>query len=210
MTTTLVGQRTEIHYILPLKELSAKEYLISIKPLFDEAMQKEIDCATTLEDEKLALVGVLLCVIRPNIETKEDLIDVEDEILRRINDSDYIAEMERLESERRMLAAMAKGFRAGVLEGKKNLIQQSKNLGLQMEKGLTELRGVVDLFHDTRRGDIEETRSRIESLSKQEGDLLERTGAILNTSMDASKKLTADEERLAKSLDEVGKLMWKV
>lgn len=157
MSTTLVGQRAEIHYTLPLKELSAKEYLISIKPLFDEAMQKEIDCATTLEDEKLALVGVLLFVIRPNIETKEDLIDVEDEILRRINDSDYIAEMERLESERRMLAAMAKGFRAGVLEGKKNLIQQSKNLGLQMEEGLTELIGVVDLFHDKRMGDIEET-----------------------------------------------------
>lgn len=195
---------------LELISESIEEFFERIKPLLTESGQKAVDLATQEKDEKLALVGVLLYAIRPEMEENESLVEVEEEILARIGDDAYVAEMEALDEQKRIIEAMAKGARTGLREGVKTLTATATELVCGMDVSLKSLREDVSSFHEERKKEIAMTTARIGELRKQEEEQMERALQASERALQTRDSLVSLQGRLGAALEKVDGLKWTV
>lgn len=210
MSMVVTITRTDTALVLSLSGESTGEFFRRIRSLFSDLGKRAIDEALGQRDEKLALVGVLLYAVRPEMEENGDLVEVEEEILARVGDNAYIAEMEALNEQKRILEAMVEGASLGMKAGVRALTSRASTLVRQMDGSLKSLKGDVALFHDERKKAIQETTARISALRKQEELELARAESVGLRAHEAGKTLVQLQRRVGAALDQVDELKWKV
>lgn len=211
---TVTQVRTVPEYRMELRYVPTRELLEKMKPLFDEEGQKAIDRALLEEDDKLALVGVLLHLVRPaignNPDLDDELLDLETQILERIDDPDYVAEMEALNEKAEVTAAVAEGLCKGMNEARDKLVSLARETIQEMGQDLKVLKEERLAFHEARAKRIGKTTERIQNLSDTQGDLMARTEAALKAASEAIETAGHVETRTDKAIGALRADLWRI
>lgn len=210
MTSIISTTRAVDTHLLSLRAENTKSFLERIKPSLSPEGRKTINQAMGQSDEKLALVGILLYAVRPEMEENESLFEVEEEILKRIDDDEFVAHMEEMDEQKKLLEAMSQGVLSGMDMARSSLGAIASNTILEMDTSLKELKDGVSLFHEERKRAIVDTTDRIRSLRREEEHEMTRLQERFEKAQGVGQALVSLQGRLHNALDKLDDLKWKV